>query len=481
MITGGTSAERVSTARAALASLQGQGDGPIIQEMRAANQKIIDDEYRKYVAQMDDLRAKGLSQRSTDRQALIDKFNPKDAKLAELKADREKLRGLGVNDASSKAALKELDDQIAALGAGYKTAAQQAAALARASRHAASEAAKDARDQAKGVREQAEADRKVQDLKTQSLRGELEIAKALNDPSAIDYAERQLRLQELTVQAARDGLPLAVAWQQAQIQVSREMEAEFAGLKRSFSDAQLAKDQFLTSSQRLSLAEPGKDFIPYSAKTAFLEDMRVSTGQSFHDGLVAGFTGGNFLEMFAARLKYTAANAVADSLTDAAFGKKDGSSSGFFSKIASFGASLLSGGGNGNGDALASAAAALASNGASLAAAGYAAGTQSAVEGYAWVGEEGPELRKLRAGDQIKSNPASMAMIRQVNARAAASAAGNLVVHATFAPVLDARGADAAGLARVEAKLDAMQAGFRENVIGAVNDGMARRQIVGAR
>ncbi len=40
----------------------------------------------------------------------------------------------------------------------------------------------------------------------------------------------------------------------------------------------------------------------------------------------------------------------------------------------------------------------------------YADGTENAPEGWAWVGERGPELRKLRAGDVIRSNPRSMEM-----------------------------------------------------------------------
>jgi len=48
---------------------------------------------------------------------------------------------------------------------------------------------------------------------------------------------------------------------------------------------------------------------------------------------------------------------------------------------------------------------------------GHADGTESAVPGYAWVGEEGPELRKVRAGDVIKSNPVSNAMTRSVLAQ----------------------------------------------------------------
>lgn len=41
---------------------------------------------------------------------------------------------------------------------------------------------------------------------------------------------------------------------------------------------------------------------------------------------------------------------------------------------------------------------------------GWADGTDFAPAGWAWVGERGPELRKLRSGDQIRSNQRSMAM-----------------------------------------------------------------------
>jgi hypothetical protein len=41
---------------------------------------------------------------------------------------------------------------------------------------------------------------------------------------------------------------------------------------------------------------------------------------------------------------------------------------------------------------------------------GLASGTPAAPGGWTWVGENGPELRKLRPGDELRSNPQSMAM-----------------------------------------------------------------------
>lgn len=46
----------------------------------------------------------------------------------------------------------------------------------------------------------------------------------------------------------------------------------------------------------------------------------------------------------------------------------------------------------------------------------FAEGTESAPPGWAWVGEKGPELKKLRAGDVIRSNPRSIEMMKQASA-----------------------------------------------------------------
>ncbi|MER9829163.1 hypothetical protein NKJ51_12350 [Mesorhizobium sp. M0134] len=46
---------------------------------------------------------------------------------------------------------------------------------------------------------------------------------------------------------------------------------------------------------------------------------------------------------------------------------------------------------------------------------GFADGTENAPEGWAWVGERGPELRKLRGGDTIRSHGRSMDMAANSN------------------------------------------------------------------
>jgi hypothetical protein len=59
----------------------------------------------------------------------------------------------------------------------------------------------------------------------------------------------------------------------------------------------------------------------------------------------------------------------------------------------------------------------------------YADGTENAPEGWAWVGERGPELRKLRAGDVIRSNPRSMEMVANQNGRAQSSPSPKFDIH----------------------------------------------------
>lgn len=455
LVTGGNSVERLSRARVGLAGINKaiQLQGGTADANQAAMKKAYEDQiaaaYKDFVAQTDRQRQAGLSSRSTDRQGLIDQYNPNAKRLAELQADRARLMGLGVNDPESKKALKELDDQIKALGAGYKTAAQMAAALARQNRSAARDAKADAR-------EAEQAARKAADLDVLRLRGAVELAKAQKDPSAIDFAERELRVRELMLQMERDGLSTAKAKLEAQRQVSAEMVSEYRVLQQQTSDRELAKDGFKSSADRIAAVEPGKDLIPYNAKTAFLESLRVDTGEAFHDGLMAGMTGGNFFDAFAQRLKYAAASALADSLTNSLFGSKSGDKVGLLSKALSF-------------------------------IPGFATGTDSAPGGLSWVGERGKELVNLPKGSKVYNHEESMA-IAAANRRALAQAqtatasmtaatSAAPAIHVTMATTIDARGAgprEIDELRREQAQRDASEPA---RIVAAVQDALGRRLI----
>jgi hypothetical protein len=56
----------------------------------------------------------------------------------------------------------------------------------------------------------------------------------------------------------------------------------------------------------------------------------------------------------------------------------------------------------------------------------YASGTEDAPPGYAWVGEHGPELRKLRQGDKIVPHGQSMALANSAARDPASDAAATM-------------------------------------------------------
>ena len=83
---------------------------------------------------------------------------------------------------------------------------------------------------------------------------------------------------------------------------------------------------------------------------------------------------------------------------------------------------------------------------------GFADGTESAPAGWAWVGERGPELRKLRAGDVIRSNPRSMQMAS--DASRASVTVLNTVHNNAGVAVRQERSEDPEGNVRIDTYLD---------------------------
>lgn len=102
---------------------------------------------------------------------------------------------------------------------------------------------------------------------------------------------------------------------------------------------------------------------------------------------------------------------------------------------------------------------------------GFASGTNSAPGGLAVVGERGPELMNVPRGAQIFSND---------NSRRLLSADGGGSVNAPVTISIDARGADAAGLARVSSQLAQLKAELPHRVVAVVNDAKRKRLINGA-
>lgn len=99
----------------------------------------------------------------------------------------------------------------------------------------------------------------------------------------------------------------------------------------------------------------------------------------------------------------------------------------------------------------------------------FATGTNSAPGGLALVGERGPELVNLPRGSQVIPNH------RLPDIAAAAGSTG--AVNAQVSIAIDARGADSAGLARVQAQLAELKNELPARVVSAVQDAKKRRQL----
>jgi hypothetical protein len=106
---------------------------------------------------------------------------------------------------------------------------------------------------------------------------------------------------------------------------------------------------------------------------------------------------------------------------------------------------------------------------------GYAGGTDYHPGGWAMVGEAGPEIVNLPRGSGVKSNAATAALLRGQ----AANDSGGLVINMPI--TLNAPGADAAGLAALQAEVDALRRELPGKIISTVAVAQQRRVLGGGR
>lgn len=102
---------------------------------------------------------------------------------------------------------------------------------------------------------------------------------------------------------------------------------------------------------------------------------------------------------------------------------------------------------------------------------GFASGTNNAQGGLALVGEDGPELVNLPRGAQVIPNHQIRTPVAPVFANGVSSGA----ITAPISINIDATGADAAGLARVERRLAALQQELPGTIVKTVKDAQQRR------
>ncbi|WLS01750.1 phage tail length tape measure family protein [Shinella oryzae] len=99
----------------------------------------------------------------------------------------------------------------------------------------------------------------------------------------------------------------------------------------------------------------------------------------------------------------------------------------------------------------------------------YADGTASARAGLAMVGEEGPELVRFKGGEKVIPNH----QLHAVNDNG--SSGQGISVSAPVEINIDATGADAAGLARVERQLASLKAELPNQIVSTVQNAQKRR------
>jgi hypothetical protein len=99
----------------------------------------------------------------------------------------------------------------------------------------------------------------------------------------------------------------------------------------------------------------------------------------------------------------------------------------------------------------------------------YADGTASARAGLAMVGEEGPELVRFKGGEKVIPNH----QLRGVNDNGRSGQ--GISVSAPVEINIDATGADAAGLARVERQLASLKAELPNQIVSTVQNAQKRR------
>jgi len=383
--------------------------------------------------------------RDTARAAIVRRHqDPEIAKIQDLSNERAKYLSLGGREGD--ATVQALDADLRALRAGYSSAEDMANKLQQAHEKAIREGRTAARHQEaetrKSAREREEAIRLEGLRADHALDNQRRLAQARGDDSALDILSRQGRLQDEINRYLREGYSLTQATANARAQIGDEMQAESDRLRRE----RASPEGFVSSADRMADSLKGRVIERDGWLAEYGERLRLMTGDAFHDGLMAGMTGGSFFSVFADRLKYAAASALADSLTSSVFGSRGGSGTvGLIQSALKF---LPK----------------------------FAAGTDFAPGGLSLVGEYGPEIVNLPRGSGVRSALDTHAMIQNAAVRAANTPALP-PVQITYAPSFDARGAGPREVEELRAQMAADRASFEARVTQAVQDGLNRRKI----
>ncbi|MEE9986119.1 tape measure protein [Agrobacterium pusense] len=267
--------------------------------------------------------------------------------------------------------------------------------------------------------------------RTAALKAETEAQAGLN-PLMNDYGH--------SIEFARAKQELLTAAQEAGIKVTPELTASIEDLAAGYANA-------VVESERLSEKQ---DEIRQRAEEA------METAKDVTRGMIDGFIeGASAADILADSLKKIG-NALINDVLNNIFkiNNAGGSGGGLFSLFSG----LFGGGGLGK-NYFPPAPLPM-----------YAKGTNSAQSGVALVGEKGPELVRFKGGEQVVPNHQLAAAMSAPSLPSIQALGGGGGTSVKLAPVynIDARGADAAAVARLQAGFEKAQRNLKGEIINTV-------------
>lgn len=372
-----------------------------------------------------------------DARTLVDRYNPNPRRLLDLQGDRSRIQASintgelsGDSLKQAQAALAAVDKEIAAVRAGYSSAAAQATAFGRSQRDVA-------RDTREAARQAEEAARNAERLKDIMLRDDLAVARFGEDKSRIFDLETEIRLRSKISELQSAGVTATEAQARAQRQIGLELKAEF--------DARV---------RRLGDPETMRGFVPTSETVAKWQAMTLVTHSHTEALKVMAITGERALDSITDPRNWddwrTAGRAAIQDIASEflKLALLNPVKNAIFGGLPGYSAAPVFG----DGGAAGFIASLIGRN---------ADGTDNWRGGLTWVGERGKELVNLPRGSQVFSHPRSMEM------------AGGVTVNIT----LNAQGAGPTEVQALTAEITALKRQLPQQIVQTVADAQQRRII----
>ncbi|MCK1322154.1 hypothetical protein IVA94_14885 [Bradyrhizobium sp. 156] len=320
------------------------------------------------------------------------------------------------------------------------------------------------------------------DRAVESVNKYIEVTKAATATVGLSNGaqEKAKVVAQLTAAAMKDGTPITAALREEMAKLGDKAGAAAEALEKAkvASDIKFDRAAAFLTPQDLQIAQQLKGLygndIPAALASSYAAEIRFnnalrelsSLGQEVNRGFLVEFgqnlrNGENFWQAFEhaglsalGKIADKLASMAADQLWSSAFGGSSGGGLG-----GGIGSLFGLGGGAGTGS-VASWSSGLGAGTGGLSFPMFASGTNSAPGGPAMVNEDGGEILDLPSGTRVIPHDVSMAMAAQ----GGLGGGGGQTISVTYAPNIDARGADAAALARLVTVIAQDKKNFERNV-----------------